>query len=298
MEWFVDEFFGFRDRLWIRGWAYDQNGIKAMEYRDGERRSSLSYGDHSADVEKDHGAIARNCRFHGDLPTAWSGAGKLYAQVDGEWRELNDPCGRKLGHDPYHQLQSTFYKGIDRGKVLEIGSRNRSGVVRRSLFAPSVSYTGLDIKTGDNVDIVGDAHRLSALFPPSTFDAIFACSVFEHLLMPWKAAIEINKILRLGGMVMLTTHQTWPLHDTPWDYWRFSDMAWHAIFNRCSGFQILETALGEPAFIVPSFTHAATDGLDRQPARLGCSVIAKKTGETSLEWDVPAAELINTVYPA
>lgn len=53
----------------------------------------------------------------------------------------------------------------------------------------------LDILPGENVDVVGDAHALVALFPAERFDAFCSVSVFEHLLMPWAVIPQINKIL-------------------------------------------------------------------------------------------------------
>ena len=59
---------------------------------------------------------------------------------------------------------------------------------------PSVGrYVGFDIHPGAGVDVVGDAHKLSTYFPLNSFDAVFAFSVFEHLVFPWKVALQ-NKI--------------------------------------------------------------------------------------------------------
>jgi len=183
------------------------------------------------------------------------------------------------------------------GKVLELGSRNRSGVIRRQLVPDSLHYIGLDILAGDDVDIVGDAHSLSTLFEPNTFDAIFAMSVFEHLLMPWKVILEMNHVMKTGGLVMIATHQTWPLHESPWDFWRFSDQSWRGLFNQYTGFEIIETAMGEPGSILSRILHPATLGIDGQPAYLGSAVLCKKVADTRLSWDVDVAKVLDTMYP-
>jgi hypothetical protein len=82
---------------------------------------------------------------------------------------------------------------------------------------------------------------------------VFATSVFEHLMMPWKVVIELNRILEQSGLVMLTSHQTWPLREVPWDYWRFCDQAWHALFNPSTGFEVLQAALGENILLFRTF---------------------------------------------
>jgi hypothetical protein len=76
-------------------------------------------------------------------------------------------------------------------------------------------------------------------------------SVFEHLAMPWKVAVEMAKVMAPGAVAYIQTHQTYPIHDAPWDYWRMSKDAWPALFNRSTGFEILDIGEAEPAFIVP-----------------------------------------------
>jgi hypothetical protein len=104
------------------------------------------------------------------------------------------------------------------GSVLEIGSRVVSPGSRskRSLFSPHVQYTGFDIYPDANTDVVGDAHALSLYFPKDTkFDAIFSLAVLEHTAMPWMIALEINKLLPVGGLSFHNVPFTCPLHETP-----------------------------------------------------------------------------------
>ncbi|WP_373690468.1 methyltransferase domain-containing protein [Sphingobium sp. DEHP117] len=72
----------------------------------------------------------------------------------------------------------------------------------------------------------GQSLKCYQFFEASSFDAVYSVSVFEHLLMPWKVALEMNRVLRMGGIAYIHTHQTLGLHDMPWDFWRFSDTSW------------------------------------------------------------------------
>jgi SAM-dependent methyltransferase len=155
----------------------------------------------------------------------------------------------------------------------------------------------MDILSGDNVDVVGDAHTLSALFELKTFDAIFAISVFEHLLMPWKVALEMNRVMKTDGLAMIATHQAWPLHEAPWDFWRFSDQCWRGLFNKYTGFEIIDAAMGEPAFIVGRMLHRPNLEMERSPAYLGSVVLCRKIADTELSWDADVTKVIDTMYP-
>ncbi|HJW30392.1 MAG TPA: methyltransferase domain-containing protein, partial [Saprospiraceae bacterium] len=148
-------------------------------------------------------------------------------------------------------LFTEMMRKIDSPKILEVGSR---AVTKDSLYqflelGSPHQYTGLDIHDGPNVDKVGDAHELSAFFPGGHFDVIMSKSVFEHLAMPWKVVLEMNTVLKQNGLLFIHTLHTFPLHEKPWDFWRFSDEAWKVLLNKYTGFEIIETGMEYPCKI-------------------------------------------------
>jgi hypothetical protein len=178
------------------------------------------------------------------------------------------------------------------GRVLEIGSRARSGITRRELFPPPLEYVGLDISPGPNVDVVGDAHHLSRVLT-GKFDAAFSISTFEHLLMPWKGVLELNKMLRVGALVYTHSHQTYPLHDAPWDFWRFSQDSWHGLYNRHTGFEVIKVKQAEPAFLSPAFPRYE---MDRAVCYLGSNCIARKVGVPEVAWEAEMQGIYDLGY--
>jgi SAM-dependent methyltransferase len=159
------------------------------------------------------------------------------------------------------------------------------------------NYTGFDIKEGDNVDVVGDAHQLSNHVAKDHFDAVYSISTFEHLLMPWKVAVEMNRVMKPGAIGFVGSHQAWPLHEEPWDFWRFSDTSWHAIFNKLTGFEIIEVGLGDRARIAPANFNYVTYRLDETFAYLNSNVLFRKVGESVLDWPASASEVTSSDYP-
>jgi SAM-dependent methyltransferase len=205
--------------------------------------------------------------------------------------------------DPYHRIFRSFIAETDRrpaGRILEIGSRARSGNVYKGLFRNYSRYVGLDIIEGENVDVVGDIHRLSRYFEEVSFDFVYSISTFEHLAMPWKAVLEINKVMSTGGWLYIATHPCWPPHERPWDFWRFSEEGFQVLLNRMTGFEILECSAGLPCSIVPFGHEESMKGLCEQRANLGISVIARKIGPSDgrLAWDVDVSEILDTDYPS
>jgi SAM-dependent methyltransferase len=208
------------------------------------------------------------------------------------------PLRRRRPDDPYHAVFADFIACANErggGRVLELGAR---GAQIDPRLEGVREYVGFDIHPGPNVDVVGDAHALSQLVE-GPFDAAYAISTFEHLAMPWKVVLEINAVLAEGGLLFLATHQTWPPHELPWDYWRFSPAAFQALLNRHTGFEIVRAECGLPAMIVPMVRDVGTRDVHRSVASLGVSVLARKVSapRSDLRWNLTAADVTESEYP-
>ena len=185
-------------------------------------------------------------------------------------------------------------------RVLEIGSREVTGKSNARRLFNNADYTGFDYYSGPNVDVVGDAHKLSEYFSEK-FDVIYSQAVFEHLAMPWVVAVEIAKLLKIGGMVLIETHFSFSSHERPWHFFQFSDMGLKALFSPSLGFECIEAGMSNP--IVGRFSSLAEKYLQFLPVRgLYChsSYLGRKTKEvSSFDWkDLKLDEVVgSTKYP-
>lgn len=191
-------------------------------------------------------------------------------------------------------------KQIENPRILELGSR---AVTKESLrdmleLSDPYDYVGLDIHQGPNVDIVGDAHELTRLFQKEYFDVIMSKAIFEHLAMPWKVVLEINCVLRQGGLLFINTLNTYPLHERPWDFWRFSDDAWKILLNDHTGFEILSANLEFPCKVVPDMY---VEGYEmNHEAYLNANALARKIDNYSrdnLKWGISIKDILDSDYP-
>lgn len=118
-------------------------------------------------------------------------------------------------------------------RVLELGTL-RWEVDRPTHHADwlpfGATHVKSDVAAGIDVDVVADAHDLEP-FATAEFDAVIAVSVWEHLARPWVAAKALARVLRPGGVAYVATHQTFPIHGYPSDYFRFSDEAMKVLFG-------------------------------------------------------------------
>lgn len=165
-----------------------------------------------------------------------------------------------IAPDVYHpkvNVWDVFYtaaSALQPKRVLEVGTRrvdpNRS-THSRGVF-PGVAdsdYVKFDVRDGVDVDVVGDLQALPETWSDS-FDCFIANAVFEHLERPWVAAKEVSRILSPGGLFYVATHQCWPIHGHPSDFFRFSKDALSLIFED-AGLIVDAADYAEQCLIVP-----------------------------------------------
>jgi SAM-dependent methyltransferase len=183
-----------------------------------------------------------------------------------------------------------------RPSLRDVGGRARS-YVQKGEHYPHCDVTVFDIIPDPGVDVVGDAHELSRHFAPESFDFATSLAVFEHLLMPWKAAVELNRVLKTGGHAYIWAPQSQPIHDLPWDFFRFSDNAWHALFNRRTGFEVVAADMSMRVHMVPSVYPIQPAFPEYTHGFMSSEVLVRKIGPAEVDWPVRLPEVIDTMYP-
>jgi SAM-dependent methyltransferase len=63
------------------------------------------------------------------------------------------------------------------------------------------------------------------------YDVVVSDQVIEHLAHPERAVSECRRVLRPGGVAIITSCFLNPLHPSPNDYWRFSPEGMQHLFN-------------------------------------------------------------------
>ena len=206
---------------------------------------------------------------------------------------------RTLQHRSY-TIDGTWSELMKDEKIVDVldgGRRARSGVTRKgNYFGKNVSVA--DIVSAPDVDYLGDVHKLSSVIPDDVkFDAFISIATFEHLLMPWKAAIEINKILKPGAVGLIVSHQTLGLHEVPWDFYRYSDEGWHGIFNAGTGFEVLDAGVCKPAMILPLVWASQFNNTEGAVGYLQSGAVVRKIGKPRETWRVSVDQILDSRYP-
>jgi SAM-dependent methyltransferase len=116
----------------------------------------------------------------------------------------------------------TYLKKKRHYDVLDFGSHSGTEGAwthRDQLAAYNVTYTGVDIMPGPNVDVVmAKPYRLP--FKSNSFDLIVSGATFEHIPFLFTSFLEISRVLRPTGLIFFVAPSRGHAHFNP-DPWRF-----------------------------------------------------------------------------
>ncbi len=146
--------------------------------------------------------------------------------------------------------------------LIEIGSfqvEGQSYVANlRPLFSDS-DYTGCDMRPGPGVDRIEDVHHLS--FAPDTVGTVLMLETLEHVENPVQALAEVFRVLRPGGLVVISSVMDFPVHEFPADYWRFAPQGFELLLERFAPHRVYIQGL-------PLFPHSLVGvGIKPGPAK-------------------------------
>ncbi len=163
------------------------------------------------------------------------------------------------------ELVNTVKPSHNKALCLEVGVGDAR--FKQPIQARGFQFVGLDVVHSSSIDILGDAHALP--FANEAFDLAIMNQVMEHLIHPWGALQELNRVLRKGGHFIGSVAFLEPFHDS---YFHFSHWGVEQIL-RDSGFEPLEINPGINMIPLLALTLA-----DPGPSRLATRVAGALTG--------------------
>lgn len=112
-----------------------------------------------------------------------------------------------------------------RGIMLDIGCGYKPYT---KLFAPYVrKHIGTDVPVSlhgiESIDLASSALNLP--FQDQVFDTVLATEVMEHVPEPKRMLAEITRILKPDGILILSVPFHEPLHELPYDFFRYTNIS-------------------------------------------------------------------------
>lgn len=121
-----------------------------------------------------------------------------------------------------------------RGVTLDVGCGHRP--YEKTFFCGATRYVGTDYLSDRSCpDVIASAVNIP--FADASFDTVVSTEVLEHLPEPLRALSEMQRVLKPGGHLILSTPMYWPRHEVPYDFFRYPyDGMLHLVST--SGFEL------------------------------------------------------------
>lgn len=156
----------------------------------------------------------------------------------------------KLLRDDVSRLMKKTGAAYDKKdlRVLDIAPQDHEGV---KPYFPLATVETLDIDPNSGATYIADiCDTNTTVIPESHFDVVICTEVLEHTLQPFNAVDEIKRILKSGGVAVVSTPYNFRIHGPLPDCWRFTEHGLRALFK---DFELVELEeLEEPdRFLMP-----------------------------------------------
>ena len=147
--------------------------------------------------------------------------------------------------NPFFLLRRALWQSIERhaprlhGRLLDVGCGSKPYL---QLFNHVDEYVGMEFDSPANrVHSGADVFYSGEAFPfaTSAFDSILSTEVLEHVFNPQQHLKECFRVLRPGGLMLLTTPFVWDEHSKPYDYGRYSSFGLSHVMNE-AGFEVVD----------------------------------------------------------
>jgi SAM-dependent methyltransferase len=125
------------------------------------------------------------------------------------------------------------------GRLVDVGCGAKPW---EAVFSPFVDeYLGVDVAESPNdlgkIDVYATAYEIP--LPDGSADTVLMNEVLEHLERPAVALAEAHRLLRPGGHLILDTPFSWPVHEPPRDFFRYSPYGLRFLLED-AGFEVVE----------------------------------------------------------
>lgn len=137
----------------------------------------------------------------------------------------------------YPFLNNEFNKIELNKKVLTIGSGGEVNILLDQYSKKNnFDLVSFDIENDRQPDILGDICTFD--FKNQKFDYVVIVEVLEHLHSPYLAIGNINSLLNKGGKIILTVPFIFPIHERPYDYYRYTKYGLEFLFKDFANLEI------------------------------------------------------------
>jgi len=159
-------------------------------------------------------------------------------------KEMFIPSFLGIFINPMYFLRNGIKKGVLlnskylNGRLLDFGCGNKPYME----LIDVQEYIGLEIEndnssqTDKNIEAYYDGKTIP--FADNYFDSILSSEVFEHIFNLEQILMELKRVLKPGGHILITVPFVWEEHSIPYDFARYTSFGIKDLLER-SGFSVV-----------------------------------------------------------
>jgi len=123
--------------------------------------------------------------------------------------------------DKMEKFKENYLDPTKQLRILDIGSKDVNGTYAPLFKEHRWTYHGADMTAGVNVDIVLDNPYNWQKINSNSYDVVISGQTFEHIEFFWITMLQVNRILKMGGVSCIIAPSSGHEHSYPTDCWRF-----------------------------------------------------------------------------
>ncbi len=155
----------------------------------------------------------------------------------------NQDFNPSLSH-PMHIIRKRLFQSVRKyapmlkGKMMDFGCGTKP---YQPLFTGISEYIGVDFEgeghshKNESIDVFYDGKRLP--FPDEYFDSVLSTEVFEHIFNLDEILVELHRVLKPDGQMLVTVPFAWAEHEMPNDFGRYTSIGFQSLLEK-NGFKI------------------------------------------------------------
>jgi SAM-dependent methyltransferase len=155
-------------------------------------------------------------------------------------KDFNPPI-----YHPLYILRKNLYKRMVKyapllkGKLMDFGCGSKP---YKALFNHVDEYIGVDYQgeghshEKEQIEVFYDGKTIP--FEANTFDSILTNEVLEHVFNLENIVVELHRVLKPSGNILITTPFAWNEHEAPNDFGRYTSFGMKDLLER-NGFEIV-----------------------------------------------------------
>jgi SAM-dependent methyltransferase len=142
----------------------------------------------------------------------------------------------QLDIDNLGKLRANICKFLDecakrwdkKADLLDIAPLPLEGAIK---YFKKAKIVTLDIDPTSGCDLTLDICETNKIIPANIFDMIVCTEVLEHVVNPFRAVDEMERILSTGGLIFVSTPFNFRIHKPLPDCWRFTEHGLKQLFR-------------------------------------------------------------------